>query len=115
MPVFFCSGPGCERMISVSAIPGGNPTALAEPEKFAIVHRRCSACSHRFCDRCVEKDAKLTNGVCLSCGAPLADPPQDEAMKIMFGQESAEGAAAVVQVDPQLAEASDKKPWWKIW
>src|SRR5688572_25793269 len=109
MPVFYCSGAGCQRMISVSAIPGGNPTALAEPDKFAIVHRRCSGCGKRFCDRCMEKD-ELKSGSCAACGSPLADPPPDEALKIMFGQQSAEGAAATARLEPP-----PKRPWWKFW
>src|SRR5262245_28844434 len=110
MPVFSCSGPQCERLISVSAIPGGNPTALAEPEKFAVVHQRCSSCGQRFCDRCVAKDDTLKQGKCLGCGAALAAPPPDEAMKMMQGQASAAGAVAAARV-----EGPAKKPWWKFW
>jgi hypothetical protein len=111
MPVFSCSGPGCQRLISVSAIPGGNPTALAEPERFAVVHQRCSSCGQRFCDRCMEKDEKLKHGECASCGARLAEPPKDEAMKIMTGEQPADDAVAAAQI-----EAGDKKKkWWKLW
>ena len=115
MPVFYCSGPGCERMISVSAIPGGNPTALAEPDKFAIVHRRCSGCGKRFCDRCIDKSDQMKSGACAACGSALADPPPDEALRIMLGHQGAEGAAATVRIEQQPAEEPPKKPWWKFW
>jgi hypothetical protein len=115
MPVFYCNGPECQRMISVSAIPGGNPTALAEPEKFAVVHQRCSSCGQRFCDRCLENDDRLRTGSCAACGAKLAEPPQDEAMRIMLGQQSAEGAAATVRLEPSPEVEAEKKPWWKFW
>jgi hypothetical protein len=35
-------------------------------------------------------------------------------MKIMLGQESAEGAAATVRLTPPEPEAP-KRPWWKFW
>lgn len=115
MPVFPCSGPACERLISVSAIPGGNPTALAEPEKWAVVHSRCSQCSKRYCDRCVAKDPTLSTGHCLACQGALAAPPADEAMKMMTGQASAAGATAAARITPPAASDAVKKPWWKFW
>ncbi len=115
MPVFPCSGPGCERLISVSAIPGGNPTALAEPEKWAIVHRRCGGCSKRYCDRCVAKDATLSVGKCLNCGSALEAPPGDEAMKMMMGGAPATGAVASTTITPPSSAPNTKKPWWKFW
>ncbi|MGE0787779.1 MAG: hypothetical protein AB7S26_19040 [Sandaracinaceae bacterium] len=97
MPVFSCQGPDCRRLISVSAIPGGNPTALAEPEKFAVVHERCTACGARFCDRCLEP-----GGACLDCGAPTARPDPDEARRmILEGHVPAGGKPlAVLHVRP---------------
>lgn len=97
-------------MISVSVVPGGNPTALADPERFAVVHRACSSCGNRYCDRCIAKSPELAEGVCSSCGGALADPPANEAVDIIFGQASAEGAVATVRLEP-----APKKPWWKIW
>jgi hypothetical protein len=97
-------------MISVSVVPGGNPTALADPERFATIHRACTSCGNRFCDRCIGKNDVLLRGTCSSCGAKLADPPADEALKIIFGEKSAEGAVATVRLEPPSA-----KPWWKFW
>ncbi len=36
MAVGFCSS--CTRLISISDIPGGNPTAIENPEKFAVFY-----------------------------------------------------------------------------
>ena len=44
----------CERFISLSIIPGGNPVALADPEKWAVKHAQCTECGSYLCDRCAE-------------------------------------------------------------
>ena len=59
----------------MSAIEGGNPTALSEPDRFATSHRRCRDCSARFCDRCLEGTAD-----CLACGGATYAPGVDEAL-----------------------------------
>ena len=54
MPVMACAGTaGCARMISVSTIRGGNPSAKADPEGFAGEWSQCSSCRAFTCDRCL--------------------------------------------------------------
>lgn len=65
MPLAMCQG-GCNRMISISNIPGGNPEALAHPESFAIHYVACRACGRMYCDRCAPAQAAC------ACGQPLA-------------------------------------------
>ncbi|MCC6526269.1 MAG: hypothetical protein IT373_26720 [Polyangiaceae bacterium] len=66
MPVFGCSGTQpCDRMISVSAVPGGNPAALADPEGYANVWTFCPSCKAYTCDRCLPKQQNRCR-----CGAP---------------------------------------------
>jgi len=43
----------CKRYISVSYHPHGNPVALAEPEKWAVVFAECKTCRTCVCDRCI--------------------------------------------------------------
>lgn len=67
MPVMKCSGVSpCSRMISVSAVPGGNPAALQDPAGFALVWALCAACGTYTCDRCLN----LQHGRC-TCGASV--------------------------------------------
>ena len=42
MAVRRCAG-DCGRIISISVIPGGNPTALADPRNWAVDHAACTA------------------------------------------------------------------------
>lgn len=44
---------GCERMISVSIVPGGNPIARANPEMFQLRYGRCERCSGVYCEECI--------------------------------------------------------------
>ncbi|MCB9594843.1 MAG: hypothetical protein H6719_19130 [Sandaracinaceae bacterium] len=72
MPVFSCSR-GCPRLISVSAIPGGSPVALADPEGYAVSYLDCAGCHTKTCDRCARKNPQLAAGSgCPKCGKPLA-------------------------------------------
>jgi hypothetical protein len=68
MPVLKCFGEDCTRFISVTMIPGGNPIALADPEKWATIYFRCASCGKAYCDRCVKKLSKTR---CPSCGGEL--------------------------------------------
>ncbi|MEV0295988.1 hypothetical protein [Nocardia sp. NPDC050710] len=73
MAVLYCAGPGCQRMLSVSVIPGGNPVARADPEHFAVDFLVCTKCRKGFCDRCLPPESafhKLRS--CPECGADLA-------------------------------------------
>ncbi len=72
MPVFSCAR-GCPRLISVSAIPGGSPVALADPEGYAVSYLECGGCHGKTCDRCAQKSPPLAaGGPCPSCGQRLA-------------------------------------------
>jgi uncharacterized tellurite resistance protein B-like protein len=58
MPVMQCSGAqACQRLISISAVPGGNPAAKADPEGYASEWARCSGCGSYTCDRCLSRQA----------------------------------------------------------
>lgn len=52
MAVGTCAEWGCRRMISMSRLRGGNPTALAEPEVWAVEFKMCLDCKATVCDRC---------------------------------------------------------------
>lgn len=65
MPVSFCQS--CSRWISISRLPGGNPMAREDPERWATSYATCDVCHHTYCDRCVENAA----GKCPGCGKRL--------------------------------------------
>lgn len=85
-------------MISVSAIPGGNPVAKNDPENWALDYGKCAACNAHWCDRC------LKNLAAPNC-------PKDQTQFTMFGvtPEKAPPPAA------PAPSASGTKPWWKFW
>lgn len=76
MPVMGCGG-GCARMISVSSIRGGNPSAKAEPDAFAAEWSQCTSCGEFTCDRCLARDG----GKC-ACGVPGRVRTEDERIAI---------------------------------
>jgi len=86
-------------MISVSAIPGGNPVAKAAPEEWALDYGRCTTCNAHWCDRCITK-----------LGAP--ECPKDKTKFTLFG---ATPVVAATPIAPPPAAAVDAKPWWKFW
>lgn len=61
MAVIQCGG--CERLISVSIIPGGNPVAKEDPQRWSSARWQCAACKVNLCDRC----APSASGACPSC------------------------------------------------
>lgn len=86
-------------MISVSAIPGGNPVAKNDPENWALDYGRCTTCNAHWCDRCI---AKL----------PAPECPKDKTKFTMFGATPVEAPKAP---PPAAAAATSAKPWWKFW
>lgn len=116
-------------MISVSAIPGGNPTAKADPESFAVEWLRCPACGPYWCDRCGPKEASIAQGrKCPRCGGALVGPSAEHARDLMFGRaqpgssvvantrvEPPRGGAGGVDATPQEPPKPAQKPWWKFW
>jgi tRNA G26 N,N-dimethylase Trm1 len=64
----------CRRLISISQVPGGNPTAKKNPDAFAMYYARCKRCGTFYCDRCV----KQNNDNCPNCGDSLTlqGPPE---------------------------------------
>ncbi|MEU0068291.1 tetratricopeptide repeat protein [Streptomyces sp. NPDC006332] len=69
MAVLSCFGWACERLISVSSLPGGNPVAAAEPEHWATQYFFCRECGEAFCDRCATSRRGRTLSVVKSCGS----------------------------------------------
>ncbi|AVT33667.1 hypothetical protein C6361_34225 [Plantactinospora sp. BC1] len=69
-----CAGWSCPRLISVSAVSGGNPVAREDPEGFATRFMTCEDCGHHFCDRCLGRiSGQQPEGVhCVRCGGPLS-------------------------------------------
>lgn len=72
MPVAICAHQGCQRMISISDVPGGNPVARSDPEHWSLAYGRCERCGGFFCDRCLIENS----GRCPECGVsvPLEVP-----------------------------------------
>ena len=67
MAVAWCNR--CGRSISISIIPGGNPVALADPEKWSATWRPCPVCHHAYCDRCMDFEP-----LCPKCPGPPKPP-----------------------------------------
>ncbi|WP_007507897.1 tetratricopeptide repeat protein [Pseudofrankia sp. EUN1h] len=75
MAVYYCSTNFCDRLISVSVIPGGNPVARANPGSFAGQHMICGDCKRRFCYQCVQAKARWFDAaLCPRCLGTLLDP-----------------------------------------
>lgn len=78
MTVLACAGFGCDRLISVSRIKGGNPTAVADPEHWSVRFTTCSDCPVSYCDRCVPDrpgvfGRRSRRLACRECGGRLVD------------------------------------------
>jgi uncharacterized tellurite resistance protein B-like protein len=80
MPVAYCSGrEPCDRLISISAVPGGDPAARAQPDVYAVVWALCS-CGSYTCDSCLGKQ----QGRC-QCGLPVRLLSDAERVQIARG------------------------------
>lgn len=89
MPVATCSGrEPCNRLVSISAVPGGNPAAKAEPDAYASEWTLCS-CKAYTCDRCLVRQ----QGRC-RCGAPARLFTEPERIQIARGGPPPSGGAA---------------------
>ncbi|HEU4535360.1 MAG TPA: hypothetical protein VFS00_14630, partial [Polyangiaceae bacterium] len=88
MPVAYCSGrEPCERLISISAVPGGNPAARADPDAYASEWGLCS-CGAYTCDRCLRRQ----QGRC-RCGSPARVLSEPERIRVaQGGRPAGEGA-----------------------
>ena len=67
MTVCFCHR--CRQLISFSAIPGGNPVALADPEHWATSYRQCERCGRLYCGECAQAPV-----LCPDCPGPRKPP-----------------------------------------
>jgi hypothetical protein len=65
MPVAFCSK--CNRPISISQLPGGNPATKMFPGMFATSYGFCDECHQTYCDECISKNF----GKCPGCGRKI--------------------------------------------
>ncbi|MBL8912544.1 MAG: hypothetical protein JNM17_17760 [Archangium sp.] len=97
MPVLSCAT-GCPRLISVSAVPGGNPVAKEDPEHWAMIYGQCATCKSNYCDRCIEKSGSK------NC-------PKDQTPLTMLGPVP----LAAPTAPPSQPTATSTKPWWKFW
>lgn len=96
MPVYYCAGTsGCQRLISVTSVPGGNPMALGDPEGYASVWTLCS-CGSFTCDRCLGKQL----GHC-KCGAAARLYSEAERIAIAQGGPPIPARVAVAPPPPQ--------------
>lgn len=86
-------------MISVSAIPGGNPVAKNDPENWALDYGKCATCNAHWCDRCLKT-------------LPSPNCPKDQTQFTMYGVTPERPAAPAPTSTPA---ASATKPWWKFW
>ncbi len=83
MPVAYCSGREvCDRLISISAVPGGNPSANARPDAYASEWGVCAACGASTCDRCLAHQ----RGRCV-CGAAMRLFTEAERIRVAKGFE----------------------------
>jgi hypothetical protein len=88
-------------LISISAVPGGNPVARADPENWAMEYGKCATCNAHFCDRCI---AKAGNKNCAKDGTALT----------MMGPVPVAGAPGP-SAPASAPTAGSTKPWWKFW
>jgi len=79
MPVYGCST--CSRMISSSILPGGNPIAKTDPERWAQSWVFCPQCPTLVCERCASPDMLY----CPRCYAALEVPTQEVLFEMYFG------------------------------
>jgi len=71
MAVSICSK--CRKMISISQIPTGNPTAWENPSIFALYYGYCENCGMMYCCDCIETAGRR----CPGCGKliEITGPP----------------------------------------
>ncbi|WP_033342109.1 tetratricopeptide repeat protein [Catenuloplanes japonicus] len=81
MTVLACNGTGCDRLISVSQVPGGNAVARRSPEGWSRTHTNCTCCGRTYCDRCTA--ALVPARTCPVCDEPVtADEDRESAARI---------------------------------
>ncbi|MEX5636240.1 tetratricopeptide repeat protein [Parafrankia sp. FMc2] len=80
--LLYCGGYSCQRMISVSVIPGGNPAARKDPEHFSITYAVCADCRTTYCDRCMLARPGPAGplGGCRRCDGELLDGSHRESL-----------------------------------
>lgn len=79
MAVFGCTEEGCQRHISVSRAPGGNPVALADPEGWAFLFAVCPECGRCICDRCIaRRKVPVSDLRCFRCGGHFQVPDREK-------------------------------------
>lgn len=71
MATIMCAG-GCDRLISVSAVPGGNPVARNDPAGYASQWSLCGSCRGFTCDQCLGRQQGRCR--CGQAGRLLSEP-----------------------------------------
>ncbi|WP_194898608.1 tetratricopeptide repeat protein [Catenulispora pinisilvae] len=70
-----CTGENCERLLSVSRIPGGNPVVAQSPELVTADFLLCADCGAGLCDRCLAgKTGLFSQPQCAVCGGEMRKP-----------------------------------------
>jgi len=84
MPVLACQS--CDVLISVSTIPGGNPTAVKAG--YALEYAYCATCGAHVCSECLAKKATppQTLNSCPRCGSRLAPGCEQHALDVVMGK-----------------------------
>jgi hypothetical protein len=57
----------CNKLISISNIPGGNPIAKSDPDTWALAYGRCDRCGGVYCDKCIKDNLDK----CPGCGRSI--------------------------------------------
>lgn len=104
MTVYKCPGV-CGRLISVSQIPGGNPTALADPKHWAVNYVECPTHGLQMCDRCQSEQGDAT---CSTCGQPLRE------VNVTSGTRGTPASRQQGTPSRGVAETPQRGKWWKF-
>lgn len=93
MPVMRCSGEGCERLISVSAVEHGNPHAVTMG--WETTYACCETCGWFWCETCV-----VSGQACPRCDRPTVARDVRHALPVMLGAWT-HGVVATVSLRPR--------------
>jgi len=91
----------CQRFISVSHCPEGNPVALEDPEKWSIIFAECQKCGAYICDRCIGNSRE-----CPVCGSVVKIHRPGDGFAAEFDQRFQEGFREIA------GRSTDRRPFF---